>query len=105
MDNTLDISTYEDRKFLFDSIKTMTNTEYEEIFRILKSHKEPYTENSNGIFFDVSSILEPTFRDMFQFVLFCKKNKENYEERMKLMKSLRDKDCIEQNNDVKPDDS
>lgn len=87
-DKKLDIPTYEERRNLFEAIKSMTQTEYEEIFRILKNNKETYTENSNGIFFDVSSISDETYKDMNQYILFCRKNKENYEERAEIMKLL-----------------
>ena len=46
---------YEERKHIFEQIKVLVQSEQEEIFRIIRKTKENYTENSNGIFFDLST--------------------------------------------------
>ena len=56
-------------------MKHLVKTEYEEIFRILKKYDETFTENSNGIFFDVMTIKETTFIEMKNFMDFCLENR------------------------------
>jgi hypothetical protein len=58
---------YEKRKQLLEEIKLLNKIEQEGIFRILKSTNSPYSENSNGIFFDVVKISVETFEQMRQF--------------------------------------
>ena len=41
------------RNYIFDHIKSLVTSEYEEIFRIIRKKKESFSENSNGIFFDL----------------------------------------------------
>ena len=41
------------RTYIFEHIKSLVPSEYEEIFRIIRKKKESYSENSNGIFFDL----------------------------------------------------
>ena len=44
---------YDKRKLFLEDLKTLSKEEHKELFRILKQAKTEYTENSNGIFFDV----------------------------------------------------
>ena len=39
------------RNYIFDNIKSLVASEYEEVFRIIRKNKESYSENSNGVFF------------------------------------------------------
>jgi hypothetical protein len=47
---------YEERKLLLEELKRLVKSEQEAIFRLLKSEKAEYSENSNGIFFDVCKL-------------------------------------------------
>jgi hypothetical protein len=49
---------YEQRKQILDDIKNqgLTKEEYEELFRIIKRDNVEYSENSNGIVFDLSLV-------------------------------------------------
>lgn len=69
------MAAYDDRKIFHDNLKNLVKSECEQIFRILKRHDEKYTENSNGIFFDVMSISEKTFGEMKLFMDFCIENR------------------------------
>lgn len=68
----------------------LATSEYEEIFRILKRNNESYTENSNGIFFDVMIIKNETYTDMEKFMLFCLKTRQNDVDRQKELEEYRD---------------
>jgi len=80
---------YEKRKILFDNLRMLVQSEYEEFFRILKRNNEPYTENSNGIFFDVMLIKETTFDEMQKFMEFCLKTRQDDAFRVKELNNLK----------------
>jgi hypothetical protein len=81
--------TYEHRRLLHENLKQLVKSEYEQIFRILKRYNEPYTENSNGIFFDVTSINAETYIDMRKFLDFCIENRSKEQERISELANLR----------------
>jgi len=74
---------YEKRKQLLEEIKMLTKIEQEGIFRILKTSNSSFSENSNGIFFDVSKLNYDAFEQMRQFLDFCKQNRQSFEDREK----------------------
>ena len=74
---------YEKRKQLLEELKLLNKIEHEGIFRILKTTNSSYSENSNGIFFDVSKLDSETFNQMRQFLDFCKQNRQSFEDREK----------------------
>jgi len=80
--------TYEQRKQFFENLKILVKSEYEEIFRILKKNNEEFTENSNGIFFDVNTVSETTFDQFQEYMNFCLENRRVEEGRTKQLASL-----------------
>jgi hypothetical protein len=97
--NKLSHKSYEERKFFFENIKHLVKNEYEELYRILKRGEEEYTENSNGIFFNVLSISEDTFFKMNEYMTFCLKNRREHEERLKELNELiKEKEIIDTDN-------
>ena len=81
--------TYEQRRLLHENLKQLVKSEYEQIFRILKKYNEPHTENSNGIFFDVTTILPETYIDIRKFLDFCMENRSKEQERISELANLR----------------
>lgn len=81
--------TYMTRKILFDNIRTLVRSEYEEIYRIIRRNNEPYTENSNGIFFDIMDVSETTFTEMEQYMNFCMSNRKSHEDRLHEIQTLK----------------
>jgi hypothetical protein len=79
---------YEERKTFFESLKILVKSEYEEVYRILRRNKEAHTENSNGIFFDVASVQETTFRELQEYMQFCLENRRTEEARTKELATL-----------------
>jgi len=79
---------YEQRKQFFENLKILTRSEYEEIFRILKRGHEEYTENSNGIFFDVMAVQETVFEQFQEYMKFCLENRRIEEGRTKQLATL-----------------
>ena len=76
-----DIEDYEHRKVFLEDLNTLNKVEQEEIFRILKKNSSAFSENSNGIFFDVSRVDTNTFSQLLTFIEFCKKNRKEFESR------------------------
>ena len=81
--------THDERKKIFESIKTLVMPEQESIFRIIRKTKESYTENSNGIFFDLSSISDDTFLQIKDYLNFCLKTRQEHEVRVNELETLR----------------
>jgi hypothetical protein len=79
---------YEQRKLFFENLKVLVKSEYEEVFRILKKNHEEYTENSNGIFFDVNAVSQITFDQFQEYMNFCLENRKAEEGRTKQLASL-----------------
>ena len=86
-------TTYDKRKLFLDQMGQLSRAELEEIFRIIKRHNDIYSENTNGIFFDVAALKDETFSNMYEFMEFCMKNRDEQNARVAEMKSIRD-ECI-----------
>lgn len=72
---------YEQRKLFSQEVKLLTKNEMEEVYRILKLHKAEFSENSNGVFFDVSKLPAEVFKELQQFMIFSKKNRDDFHDR------------------------
>ena len=72
---------YEERKQFLEDLKRLVKSEQEALFRILKAEKADYTENSNGIFFDVSKLSTPLFQKLKEYMEFCSKNRDDFSHR------------------------
>ena len=81
MSNYNEIQDYELRKQVLEDLKILNKSEKEEIFRILKVSNSLFSENSNGIFFDMSKLEKDVFSQNIKFLEFCKKNRKNFESR------------------------
>ena len=62
---------YESRKKFLEDLKLLSKEEHEHIFSLLKAHTSDYSENSNGIFFDISKISEEIFLKLQAYMKFC----------------------------------
>jgi len=82
-------TTYEDRKRVFENLKVLVKPEQEEVFRIIRKTKENYTENSNGIFFDLSLISDETFNQIKEYLEFCLKTRQDDAVRLKELETIR----------------
>ena len=52
--------------------------EQQEIYRILKESGVEYSENHNGVFFDICKLPADIYAKMKEFMEFCKKNREDF---------------------------
>ena len=83
------MTAHEERKHIFDTIKALVKPEQEEIFRIIRKLKVPYSENSNGIFFDLSTVSQETFNQIKEYLDFCLKTRQEHEDRLKELETIR----------------
>jgi hypothetical protein len=60
----------------------MTRTEHEEIFKIIKDNNSSisYSKNKNGVFFNLSSLDDPTIDKINTFVNYCISNKQELDD-------------------------
>ncbi len=86
---TLTNEEYEERKLFLEELKKLVIVEQEEIFRILKKNNCDYSENSNGVFFDLSKLTQEAFSQMKSFLSFCQANRKNFEIRDREMEDSR----------------
>lgn len=77
----MDGKEYEEKKKFLEDIKRLVKSEQEDIFRILKTEKADYSENSNGIFFDVSKLSGSLFTKLKEYMEFCQKNRDEFTQR------------------------
>lgn len=75
---------YESRKQLLTDLKSLSKTESLKIFEIIKKSKVEYSENSNGIFFDLLKVPTDVFNELNTYMEFCRK--------VRLEQTLRDED-------------
>jgi hypothetical protein len=60
-----------------------------EILRILKKYNCLFTENRNGIFFDLTRLEPDTIRDITQYLKFCEESEKCLEARDQMANNLR----------------
>jgi hypothetical protein len=82
---------YDRRKEFCKDIGLLSRPELEELYRILRREGGEFSENSNGIFFDVSSLPSNIFEALWKFIEFCKSNAKNLEERSKMIDDMNNK--------------
>ena len=79
---------YERRKDWLSAIANLSRSEYIEIVRMLKKHGEEYSENNNGIFFNVASVKQETFDALQLFLEFTIQNKKELADREQYLSTL-----------------
>jgi hypothetical protein len=79
---------YERRRIFLESLKTLTKAEHVEIARILVKHSVAFSENSNGIFFNVGLLEQDVFEALLKFMEFTQFNRRDLAIREQMMSSL-----------------
>lgn len=91
---------YDERKIFLEQLSILSRAELEEIFRIIRRCNDVYSENTNGIFFDVSALKQDTFLRLHEFMNYCLQNRNEQDRRTHEMNIIRD-ECIT-NRDILP---
>lgn len=86
---TLSAAEYEARKQFLEDLKLLDKNEYEEVYRLIHRDGVDYTENSNGVFFDLTMLSETTFTKLTQFMDLCKTQRKSEEARAQELNHLR----------------
>lgn len=79
------IYTNKQRKALFDRINNLSSTEHEEILKIVKKSNVKYSQNKNGIFFNLSNLPDDSVKEIDDFVHYCMSNKKDLDEYDKII--------------------
>lgn len=79
---------YERRRIFLEGIKGLTKAEHIEIVRILNKYKTPYSENLNGIFFNVTALEQDVFDALELFLNFTQSNRRTLADREMFMSTL-----------------
>ena len=86
---TLSAAEYEQRKQLLEDLKILDKSEYEEVYRLIHRDGVEYTENSNGVFFDLTLLSNETFSKLVKFLELCKTQRKNEETRVQELNTFR----------------
>jgi hypothetical protein len=84
----LSSSEYERRRIFHESLKGLTKAEYVEIIRLLNKYEETYSENLNGVFFNVCTISQVTFDALELFLKFTQSNRRDLADREVFLSTL-----------------
>lgn len=84
----MEVKEYERRKTFLENLKKLHTSEYVDIVKILRDEKFDYSENSNGIFFDVVKLPQKTFDRLEKFMNFVHLNRQELAEREEVMTKL-----------------
>lgn len=68
------------KKQLMEKINMLGCTEHNEIYQIIQSDEIKYSENNNGVFFNLTTIPDTTFEKIEKFVDYCHENKVELDE-------------------------
>ena len=79
----------EDRRRFAEGLPLLSKSEYEHMFRILKTEGAEFTENSNGIFFNIWDLPEPCFSKLNEYMRYCMLVRQEDEARSKQIESLK----------------
>jgi len=63
-------------QLLVDKIALMSEQEHDHIFSLIQNDTKKYTHNRNGVFVNMSVLSRETIEKMYQFVMFCEKQRE-----------------------------
>ena len=85
----MDMTEYTSRERFLESLKTLGEPEYLEILRLLQKKNVHYSENANGVFFDVAALDQEIFDSLEQFIEFVKKNRAELSQRDVLINSFK----------------
>ena len=68
------------RKNLFEKINSLSSTEHEEILKIIKLKNVNFSQNKNGVFFNLSVLDDEVIEYIEDFVNFCLSNNKDLDE-------------------------
>jgi hypothetical protein len=85
----LSLEEYARRKHFLNCLRGLSISEYSEIVRILKTHAVVFSENRNGIFFNVAALDQSVFDDLEKFLVFTQTNRRSLSDRDTFLSTLK----------------
>ena len=79
----------EDRRRFAEGLPHLSKSECEHMFRILKTEEAEFTENSNGIFFNIWDLSDACFSKVNEYMRYCMLVRQEDEVRSKQIESLK----------------
>ena len=99
------------KKQLFAKINSLCKTEHEEIYKIIRKYNHDnqsnpiaFSQNRNGIFFNLSDIEDALYLELDKFVDFCitnKKDLDDYDKKINECKINNNYNSIQNNSEAK----
>lgn len=86
----MDTKEYERRKLFLSALKKLHTSEYIDILRILKQEQVDFSENTNGVFFDIASLEQKTFDVLEKYMNFVNTNRKSLAEREQQINKLQE---------------
>ena len=66
---------------MLEHLKTLSKHEMEQIYAILKTTSAEFSENSNGVFFDLCKLPAEAVKQIAEYIGFCSKVREEFAQR------------------------
>ena len=82
------VNSIEYKRELKREIEKLRQDEHLEIFKIIKTETDNYTENNNGIFINLKNLDTPVLHKIGNFVKYCKENVEKFYKYESLKKDI-----------------
>jgi len=86
--STENIVTFKEKLILQKNIKKLRENEHMEILRILIDNNIKFTENNNGVFFNLKTLKNDVIVKINIFVNFCMKNKDFFDNKNKTYEKI-----------------
>jgi hypothetical protein len=84
----MDLCTVDRCKNIEKMVKNLSNTQLEELFKIVQKNNCKYTLNNNGVFLNLSWIDDRILREIELFISFCEKSKNELDRYEQLCRDL-----------------
>jgi hypothetical protein len=63
----MSIYTFQEKLWLYEHMKNQTEDDTLFVYRVLKKNDEEFTENSNGLFFDLDRVSNESIRELMMY--------------------------------------
>ena len=69
---TLTNEDYEARRRFLDELKSLSSLQHKRMFELVKQQGIEYSENSNGVFFDITKLSNEAFTALKAYIEYCR---------------------------------
>lgn len=86
-------------KKIATAVETLSQTETEELFRIIHKHRFDYTRNNHGVFINLSWVPDAVLTQMEEYIRFCHQSKHELKKYESICDALNTKIVNNHDND------